>query len=1203
MLDLVKLIKSRKRVARDVVAIKQSLLFDNQYYKRTYKLSKYVDAARHFCARGWKLGYDPSEHFDVKYYLSAYEDVRSAGINPLVHYITSGASEKRLPNRHFDVNGFCAAHADYDFNVLNPAEICLSLYGSLNWSANDRDIVSLPEDISKSFEAIFDTDYYLSLNADLLLEKHEAYAHFLKFGQYENRDPAPDFDIFYYKNLIKGQKDLMANPIYHYIKVGRQHDLRTTAPEEIFFDCVEISNPDAVFQLKVCAHAHCFYPELLSELLPGLENLPSSVFIVITVVTEADSCFVRNCIAKERLPHTIEVRVVPNKGRDLGPFLVGCRDLWDRYDLILHIHTKVSPHVKWGQDWRRYLLDQTLGSKGLVNLVIDRFANDPSLGALFPRNYCRIRNFTKREANSSVINSLLRRINISENSGLRGDYAAGSMAWYRTSSLRPLIDMNLGIEHFDEEKGREDLTLAHALERLFPEVVRRSGFQACSYITSRRTQLEPRSGYPSREDSGAPVPNRWLRDTPRIALERPRPVAPTSQAFNAACLDIHWIIPSFGRGAGGHMTIFRIVKLLEQFGHRQTIWIQNAVQFANQSEAKQRIRDWYQPIDERVHVCFLPSDVRRLAGDIVIATDCWTAYPAAQAQNFKERFYLIQDYEPGFHAAGDLQLTAEATYGFGFSNLCAGPWLYDLFTSRGLWARRWDLCADREVYFSSSTSIPQSGKLRIAFYARLYTPRRAVNLGFAAFELLNRRGIKFHVELFGENDIDEQLPFPHTQNGILSPDALGELYRSCDLGVVFSTTNYSLVPLEMMASGLPIVEIDQPSTRAVFQNGEVTFASPTPYEIADAIEALAASPERQKEQRHRGYDFVADLTWKNSARAIEAALIERLEEMSYKPIDPRVVAAPMLITERTATIIIPTYNAGPNFGTLLDRISTQICDFKYDVLIIDSDSTDLTVDIARKFSGRNVRVEQIPKAQFQHGRTRNYGIAQSDGAYIAVITQDALPKNTNWLAALIGGFTQGPRVAGVVGRHEAYTNHDSFTQRDIRQTFDGLALLPNVIDLDIGLPGYIYPGSVMWRMLSHFYSDNNSALARWAWELLPYPEIDWGEDQVWADEALRLGFQKCYVNEAVVYHSHDSSLTTVYERALIEGRFWAEHFGVELHHDLEASIAALDNQDRDYAFQNGIDAKSLAHRLRVNRVLVQGRRAGHRAGSPQLSEN
>lgn len=44
-------------------------------------------------------------------------------------------------------------------------------------------------------------------------------------------------------------------------------------------------------------------------------------------------------------------------------------------------------------------------------------------------------------------------------------------------------------------------------------------------------------------------------------------------------------------------------------------------------------------------VRFLPDDVRQLSGDAVVATDCWTAYPAA-ATRFKERFYLIQDYEP-----------------------------------------------------------------------------------------------------------------------------------------------------------------------------------------------------------------------------------------------------------------------------------------------------------------------------------------------------------------------------------------------------------------------------------------------------------------------------------------------------------------------------------------------------------------------------
>ena len=130
----------------------------------------------------------------------------------------------------------------------------------------------------------------------------------------------------------------------------------------------------------------------------------------------------------------------------------------------------------------------------------------------------------------------------------------------------------------------------------------------------------------------------------------------------------------------------------------------------------------------------------------------------------------------------------------------------------------------------------------------------------------------------------------------------------------------------------------------------------------------------------------------------------------------------------------------------------------------------------------------------------------------------------------------------MIGRHEAYPSHDAFTQRDMTAHFDALALLPNVISRKKGLPSFVYPGSEPWRMQLNFYSDNNSAMSRAVWRILPYPEIDWGEDQVWAAEMLQLGFAKAYVDEAVVYHSHAFDAATAFRTAETEGRFWAETF-------------------------------------------------------------
>jgi glycosyltransferase involved in cell wall biosynthesis len=239
--------------------------------------------------------------------------------------------------------------------------------------------------------------------------------------------------------------------------------------------------------------------------------------------------------------------------------------------------------------------------------------------------------------------------------------------------------------------------------------------------------------------------------------------------------------------------------------------------------------------------------------------------------NFKERFYFIQDYEPYFHPAGENYLVAEQTYRMGLCGLCAGDWLKQKMQAFGMWVRKWDLAVDRDFYFPEAKrhlDYSSVQEVRIAFYARGYTPRRAKRLGIAAFEELQRRGLSFRVVMFGEEPENNAHSFNYEERGILPPEKLAEVYRECHIGVVFSTTNYSLVPLEMMACNLPVVEIDTESPRAIFKEGEVSFAAPDPGKIADAIEELTRNAGLLARQQEKACNFVSGLSWENSVRKV-----------------------------------------------------------------------------------------------------------------------------------------------------------------------------------------------------------------------------------------------------------------------------------------------------------------------------------------------
>ena len=83
-----------------------------------------------------------------------------------------------------------------------------------------------------------------------------------------------------------------------------------------------------------------------------------------------------------------------------------------------------------------------------------------------------------------------------------------------------------------------------------------------------------------------------------------------------------------------------------------------------------------------------------------------------------------------------------------------------------------------------------------------------------------------------------------------------------------------------------------------------------------------------------------------------------------------------------------------------------------------------------------------------------------------------------------------------------------------------------------------------WRQVLHFYSDNNSCLRRSVWGAIPYPVIEYGEDQVWADQIIKAGYKKAYAVNAVVYHSHDYDEAETLERSRIEAGFFRGAFWV-----------------------------------------------------------
>ena len=706
----------------------------------------------------------------------------------------------------------------------------------------------------------------------------------------------------------------------------------------------------------------------------------------------------------------------------------------------------------------------------------------------------------------------------------------------------------------------------------------------------------------------------------------PRPATPPCTPVRLDCLKIHWVVPDFSIGSGGHMTIFRLIRWLEITGHDCTVWITSPGRHRDAGAAYEEIIRYFQII--RAPVAFADDGFAEAEGDAVVATGWQTVARVVNATGFRQRFYLVQDYKPSFHPVGSHALAASWTYTQDLTCICASPWLARILREKhGRSVSQFWLAFDRAIYYPSPRFNDQSARIshdaapggvpHIAVYARVTSARRAVELVFLALEHLAASGVRFHVDLFGDEIGKTVAPFPCSSHGILGGEGLADLYRNCQLGICFSATNHSLVPQEMMACGLPVLEIDGESTRAVFPDDVVTLSGPHPCAIADGIGALLRDPVRRQRQAEAALRWVDQFDWEKSANSVEQALLERLRPPDGPgPVESRggenksgararkCRPGRVLDADRSpkASVCIPTRDGGDRLTAVIERVRSQRAPWRFEIIIVDSSSTDGSIERLSPASvggpgwpvGPDPRLTRIPRADFQHGRTRNLCAGQARGEFVAFLTQDAIPGDEFWLYNMVTVLERYPRAAGAFGRHLPRPSADPFTKRDITNHFDDLLRHPLALSRGTTLAG-IEPGTRAARQVLHFFSDNNACLRKSVWQVVPYPEIDYGEDQAWADKIIRLGYEKVYVPGAAVYHSHDYTPGEIADRAEVEAFFFATTFGYgmyDFNKPFQDQLAEIGNADIRWARLNAVSEEALARRLVENKARLYGYAVG-----------
>ncbi len=264
------------------------------------------------------------------------------------------------------------------------------------------------------------------------------------------------------------------------------------------------------------------------------------------------------------------------------------------------------------------------------------------------------------------------------------------------------------------------------------------------------------------------------------------------------------------------------------------------------------------------------KSLEKIKSDIVIASSWDTVAFAKKIPGYK--MYFIQDYEPYFYPFGELFVLAQKTYEQGLHMVSLGPWNKEMVEMHCKINSPIDYVEfpyEKKEYPDHTRDYLSYSKRKefvLAVYLKYYgkrLPSITQYLLKQVKEEFAKDGVNLIIKYFGE---DKSFRTEGGENlGMLSKGELLKLYRKADFGMVASMSNISLVPYEMLATGLPLIEFEDGTFPYFFPEGSAILTGLSYKELYSKLKSAVKNPDSIIRMQNTAKEYLDTLSWAKTA--------------------------------------------------------------------------------------------------------------------------------------------------------------------------------------------------------------------------------------------------------------------------------------------------------------------------------------------------